>query len=93
MSREDFEKPQRWQPVLQVTATQWSGQYRKVRVVRKGRQGVQESETPLALGELEHGHCPTGLILGYRVSDPCKALGSKCARQFHSTFEEVHRCL
>lgn len=36
--REDFEKPQRWQPVLQVTATQWSGQYRKVRAAGKGRE-------------------------------------------------------
>lgn len=48
--REDFEKPQRWQPVRQVTVAQWSGQYRKVRAAGKGRQGVGESKTPLALG-------------------------------------------
>lgn len=59
---------------------------------RQRKRGVEESETPLALGELEHAQSPTGLTLGYRFSDPCKTLGSKCARRFHSTFEEAHTC-
>lgn len=33
---------------------------------------------------------PTGLILGYRFSDPCKTLGSKYARWFHSVFLKMY---